>query len=93
ILMEAAKRGADRQEMHEAIREVAMRAYDALAGGDSNPLATLLADDERIARWVDPAEVRGWLDPTGHVGDAPERARRLAQRIRDTIGGEKKNDA
>jgi adenylosuccinate lyase len=86
ILMEAAKRGADRQELHEVIRESAMRAHDALARGDSNPLATLLADDERIAHWVDPAEVRQQLDPTGHVGDAPQRACRLAQRIRETIG-------
>jgi adenylosuccinate lyase len=86
ILMEAAKRGGDRQELHEVIRESAMHAYDALARGETNPLATLLADDERIARWVDPAEVRERLDPSGHVGDAPERARRLAQRIRDTVG-------
>jgi len=94
VLMEAAKRGGDRQELHEVIRESAMRAYDALAAGDSNPLATLLADDDRISRWVDPAEVRERLDPSGHVGDAPERARRLAQRIRDTVDPvEKKNDA
>jgi adenylosuccinate lyase len=86
ILMEAAKRGGDRQELHEVIRESAMRAYDALARGETNPLATLLADDERIARWVDPAEVRERLDPGSHVGDAPARARRLAQRIRDTVG-------
>ena len=85
VLMEAAKRGANRQELHEVIRESAMRAYDALANGESNPLARLLADDERIARWVDPAEVRERLDPTGHVGDAPQRARRLAKRIRDTV--------
>jgi adenylosuccinate lyase len=83
--MEAAKRGADRQELHEVIRESAMRAYDALAAGETNPLARLLADDERIARWVDPAEVRERLDPSSHVGDAPERARRLAQRIRETL--------
>jgi adenylosuccinate lyase len=94
ILMEAAKRGGNRQELHEVIRETSMRAYDALAEGSSNPLATLLADDERITHLVDPAEVRKWLDPTGHVGDAPERARRLAQRVRDTVEtSEKKNDA
>lgn len=86
ILMEAAKRGGDRQELHEVIRESAMHAYDALARGETNPLARLLADDERIGRWVDPAEVRERLDPSAHVGDAPERARRLAQRIRDTVG-------
>jgi adenylosuccinate lyase len=92
ILMEAAKRGGDRQELHEVIRESAMRAHDALAAGQSNPLATLLADDERIAHWVDPAEVRERLDPTGHVGDAPERARRLAGRIRETVTAAEKND-
>jgi len=85
ILVEAVKRGGDRQELHEVIRESAMRAYDALAAGETNPLARLLADDERIARWVDPAEVREWLDPSGHIGDAPERARRLAERIRETL--------
>ena len=63
-----------------------MTAYEALARGETNPLAQLLSDDERITQFIDPAEVRSQLDPTGHVGDAPARARRLAQRIRDTIG-------
>jgi adenylosuccinate lyase len=85
VMMSAAKAGADRQEMHEVIRESAMAAYDALARGESNPLSTLLADDERISRYVDPAEVRAQLDPTGHTGDAPIRARRLAARIRETL--------
>lgn len=86
VLMEAARAGADRQELHEAIRENAMTAYAALGRGESNPLARLLADDERIVQFVDPAEVRAQLDPTGHVGDAPSRARRLAARIRETLG-------
>jgi adenylosuccinate lyase len=89
VLMEAAKRGGDRQELHEVIRESAMLAYDALAAGDTNPLARILADDDRIARWVDPAEVRELLDPTTHVGDAPQRALQLAKRITDTITPEK----
>jgi hypothetical protein len=46
----------------------------------------LLSGDERIVRFMDPAEVRSQLDPSTHVGDAPARARRLAQRIRTTIG-------
>jgi adenylosuccinate lyase len=86
VLMEAARAGANRQDLHEAIRENAMTAYAALGRGETNPLARLLADDERIVSFVDPAEVRSQLDPTGHVGDAPVRARQLAQRIRETIG-------
>ena len=93
VLMEAAKRGGNRQELHEAIRESSMRAYAALAEGGLNPLATLLADDDRITHLVEPAEVREWLDPTAHVGDAPERARRLCRRIRETLTAVEKNDA
>jgi adenylosuccinate lyase len=85
VLMEAARAGADRQDAHEAIRENAMTAYAALGRGETNPLARLLADDDRIVSFVDPAEVRSQLDPTGHVGDAAVRARRLAKRIRETV--------
>jgi adenylosuccinate lyase len=85
VLMEAAKAGADRQEVHEAIRESAMTAYEALARGETNPLARLIADDDRIARYIDPAEIRVQLDPLGHTGDAAPRARRLAARIRTTV--------
>ena len=63
VLMEAARAGGDRQELHEAIRENAMAAYEALERGETNPLSQLLAGDERIVRFVDPAEVRSQLDP------------------------------
>ena len=86
VLMEASRSGGDRQELHEAIRENAMAAYAALERGETNPLSQLLSGDERIVRYMDPAEVRSQLDPSTHVGDAPARARRLAQRIRATIG-------
>jgi adenylosuccinate lyase len=86
VLMEAVRAGGDRQELHEVIRENAMAAYAALERGETNNLARLLSDDDRIVRYIDPAEVRSLLDPTGHVGDAPARARRLVQRIMKTLG-------
>ncbi len=81
VLMEAAKSGGDRQLLHEVIRDAAMRAHEAMAGGADNPLATLLVDDERLTALLDPAEIRGLLDPSQYVGDAPERARALCARI------------
>ncbi len=86
VLMEATRSGGNRQELHEAIRENAMTAYAALERGETNPLSRLLSDDERIVRYLDPAEVRSRLDPSTHVGDAPARALRLAQRIRTIFG-------
>ena len=81
VLMEAAKRGGNRQELHEAIRDAAMSAYETLGGGGENPLAALLSKDERLTALLDPAKIRTLLDPTTYVGDAPERARALSARI------------
>jgi adenylosuccinate lyase len=82
VLLEAVKAGGDRQALHESLREAAMRAYERLAAGGDNPLPELLVDDERISAILDPAEVRALLDPSGHIGDAPERARELARKIK-----------
>jgi adenylosuccinate lyase len=83
VMMEAVKAGGDRQALHESLRDAAMRAYDHLAGGGDNPLAQLLVDDEHLTNLLDPAEIRSLLDPTDHVGDAPERARALAARVKE----------
>ncbi|MDQ2993079.1 MAG: adenylosuccinate lyase, partial [Candidatus Eremiobacteraeota bacterium] len=58
-----------------------MTAWDELAAGRDNPLAQLLTDDKDLTSLVDPAEIRRLLDPTGHIGTAPARARALADRI------------
>ncbi len=81
VMMEAVKAGGNRQELHETIRDAAMHAYDVLARGGDNPLATILADDVRLTQLVDPAEIRLLLDPSQYVGDAPQRARAVVARI------------
>lgn len=85
VMMETAKAGGDRQLVHEAIRTASMRAWDALANGESNPLAHVLADEPTITAYLDPAEIRARLDPTTHVGDAAERAERLAAQIEELL--------
>lgn len=86
LLMQAVKAGADRQELHEVIREHSLVAWQALQAGQPNPLAGLLAADERITRWVGAAGLPALLDASAHVGDAPDRARSLAAQIRATLG-------
>ncbi|MGP6156774.1 MAG: adenylosuccinate lyase [Vulcanimicrobiaceae bacterium] len=81
VMLEAVKAGGDRQLLHEALRDAAMAAHDQLAAGGDNPLGQLLVDDERLTALLDPAEIRHLLDPSDHLGDAPERARALAARI------------
>jgi adenylosuccinate lyase len=82
MLMELTKRGGDRQELHEMIREHSMAAWIAVRRGDPNPLVATLAADSRITRHASRDEVLSWLDASGYVGDAPQRARSLAGMLR-----------
>jgi adenylosuccinate lyase len=82
VLMEVVRRGADRQAMHEIIREHSLAAWAALRAGQANPLADRLAEDARVTAFATPDEVRGWLDAADYVGNAKERALSLAQMLR-----------
>jgi adenylosuccinate lyase len=81
VMMEAARAGGNRQDLHETIREAAMEAWSALAQGQDNPLAQRLSSDPALTALVDPAEIRQLLDPGKHVGTAPKRALALAAKI------------
>jgi adenylosuccinate lyase len=85
LLMVAVRAGADRQALHEVIREHSMAAWAAIQSGAPNPLAERLAADERILRFISPRRVRALLDAAAHVGDAPERTRKMVQMVRSTV--------
>jgi adenylosuccinate lyase len=85
LLMALAQAGASRQEMHERIRGCSMAAWQALQCGEANPLADLLAADERIGVYLAPEQVRAVIAVGAGVGDAPAKARQLAAEIRQTV--------
>ncbi len=82
LLMELVKRGGDRQELHEVIREHAMAAWPEVQAGRPNPLIALLCDDPRTTQYAPREQILAWLDASDYVGDAPQRARQLAQTLR-----------
>jgi adenylosuccinate lyase len=88
LLMEAARRGGNRQELHEVIRQHSLTAWAALQQGHANPLIELLARDETLIALIPASEVSSLLNAENYVGDAPDRARQLAQRIRASINTE-----
>jgi adenylosuccinate lyase len=79
------KSGADRQAMHEKLRQSAMDAWAAVQAGQSNPLAETLATDDEIRRYLPEAEILALMDATHYVGNAPQRARSLVVKIRQTL--------
>jgi adenylosuccinate lyase len=85
LLMALARRGADRQEMHEVIRAHAIAAWAEVAQGRPNPLAERLCGDPIVLKYVSAAEANALLDAGDYVGEAPARARHLARTARMAI--------
>ncbi len=88
LLMELVKAGADRQAMHERIRQHSLAAWAAIGQGAPNPLAESLAADPQVLAFLPADRVRLLLEAGAYVGDAPRRARELATAIRAAVGGE-----
>lgn len=82
ILMALVKVGADRQAMHERLRQHAMAAWDRVKVGEANPLAQLIAGDSGLLEYLPRAELQSLMEAGAHLGDAPQRARALADEIR-----------
>jgi len=85
LLMALVKAGADRQEMHERLRNHAMTAWQSVGLGQPNPLLDLLLHDPLINGTLSPQEIKELMGDGQYVGSAPQRARHLANVIRITI--------
>jgi adenylosuccinate lyase len=85
VLMNAARAGGNRQELHEIIRQHSLNAWEALNQGQPNPLIDALCDDTHINSLLSAERIRELMQAELYVGDAPERARTMAARIDETI--------
>jgi adenylosuccinate lyase len=86
ILSALVRAGADRQEVHERLRQHSRTAWEAVQDGKPNPLLNQLTTDTVLLRYAQPARMRDLLDVRGYVGQAPERARTLARTLRQRLG-------
>ena len=85
LLMALGKAGADRQVMHERLREHSLAAWRAIQSGEENLLVEWLCSDPEFKRYLSDNEIRALFDASVHIGDAPQRARALAQTIREVL--------
>ncbi|NMC55454.1 MAG: adenylosuccinate lyase [Chloroflexi bacterium] len=85
LMMAAVKKGADRQAMHERLREHALAAWQAVQQGAANPLLESIKEDTLIQQMLTGAEIEALFDVSAYVGSAPQRARELAQRIHNLL--------
>lgn len=85
LLISAAKRGADRQAMHEVLREQAMTAWQALQKGEDNPLLHNLKRDERVSAFIKADEFDTIAAIDNYTGLAEKRAKAMAYFIHNEV--------
>ena len=83
VLMAMVKSGADRQVVHERLRELAMQARDGEQPDEAVAFAQLVTTDAVMLEFLDAAQLSELLDVRGYVGDAPSRALELVKIVRE----------
>ncbi len=82
IILEAVKNGANRQEMHEVLRINSMIAWADIQKGKENPMMKLLLEDKLVSKYLNKNQLEKLMEVETHIGDAPERAKKLVKIIR-----------
>lgn len=85
IILEAVKNGADRQEMHEALRINSMIAWGDIQSGKKNPMMDLLINDKLIKKYLSKQELEKLMEVENHIGNAPERSLLLVRMIKKLV--------
>lgn len=83
LLMEAVKRGGNRQQLHEVIRECSMAATERMKNGESCDLPERLAAEPAFGMTAE--EMREVMDPKKYVGRSAEQTEALVRKIRPML--------
>ena len=83
VLMELGKKGADRQKMHEVIREESLKAWVSVQEGKENTLKKALMENEEILSYLSKEEIEKYLDASGYTGDAEKRTEMVLERAKN----------
>lgn len=83
LMMEAVKRGGDRQQLHEIIRRCSMEATARMKNGEECDLLSRLAEEKEFGLSHD--EMRDLLTPSLYIGRCPEQVAALLDKIRPLI--------
>ena len=91
LMMEAVKRGGDRQQLHEIIRRCSMEATAKMKDGGNCDLLSRLAAAKEFG--LSEKEMNDLLEPSLYIGRCPEQVDALVAKIRPLLADVKKDSA
>lgn len=86
LMMAAVKRGGDRQQLHEIIREASMAETAKMKNGETWDLVAQLAARPEFGMRAE--EIRAELTPSRYIGRCPEQVAALTAACRARIGSD-----
>ena len=84
LMMEAVKRGGDRQQIHEIIRKCSMEATARMKNGEACDLLARLAGEKEFG--MTEAQMQALLDPAGYTGRCAEQVDAFLSQVRPLLG-------
>lgn len=88
LLMALSKQGADRQEMHQRLRDYSLSSWQSIQKGEVNPLISLVSMDPVFQQYLTEDNIISLMDASTYYGDAPHRAKAFANKIRQQLGNQ-----
>ncbi|MBQ7247059.1 MAG: adenylosuccinate lyase [Lachnospiraceae bacterium] len=85
LMMEAVKRGGDRQKLHEIIRRCSMEATARMKDGEKCDLLDRLAAEPEFALTLD--EMNALLEPSLYIGRCPDQVDAFLAKVRPLLSG------
>ena len=85
LMMEAVKRGGDRQQLHEIIRRCSMEATARMKEGGECDLLSRLAAEKDFA--LTEEDMEAILDPSQYIGRCPQQVDAYIKKIKPLIAG------
>ena len=91
LLMEAVKRGGDRQQLHEIIRRCSMEATARMKEGESCDLLARLAAEPAFC--LDENDMNALLEPTLYTGRCAQQVEALNRKVRPLLANIARDNA
>ena len=85
LMMEAVKRGGDRQELHEIIRSCSMEATAKMKNGEDCDLLERLSKKPEFGMTLD--EMNELLNPSAYIGRCPQQVEAFLKEIAPALDG------
>lgn len=83
LMMEAVKRGGDRQEIHEIIRKCSMEATAQMKNGEECDLTSRLASESAFGMTRE--EINALLEPSKYIGRCPEQVDAFLSKVKPLV--------